>query len=193
MTKKLLGLASLLALLIAGGFHSSAFAQPPIVIVYGPGGLSIPTLSGVALIALAVCLALLAMRILRGQHRSGANLVVAAMAASAIAAGTGGIDLVAKTWALALTDMTVNEGGEINLPGPGAYTIRNLTDNTQNILDISVPPDCSIGPAFNGGAPGNGGMNGGGGDYQGQCSASPSTSLAPTDYCDIYVSCDEEA
>ena len=193
MSKLLPKIISSLVTLATAGFTSSVFAQA--TITYGPSGSSaVPTLGGTALIALSVLMLVVAVRVLKGQKHAGANLVAVITTASALALGVGGIGMVTDAYAdmIQVVKLVDANGGEIQAP-EGPSMVVNSTEQTQNLIAINADPGCFIGDIANGGIDGgiNGGMNGGGeGNYVGECSDSPSTTLEPGDFCDIFVFCE---
>lgn len=168
------------------GFSSTASAGGAGSITYGPGSLEIPTLGGSALIALALLLAVIAFRVLRTQQHSGVNLVVALTAATALASGVGGINLISDAKARPSQEMEDIGGGDVEL-FPGLNQIFNGTEASQKILSIDLHPDCFIDDFDNGGGPRA--LNGGG---VGQCDDSPSTDVPPGSYCELPIACGED-
>jgi len=185
-------ISSLAILTSTAGFTASAFSQA--TIVYGPRSTAVPTLGGTALIALSILMLIVAVRVLKGQKHIGAKLVAVATTASALALGVGGIGMVTDAYAdmIQVVELVDANGGEIQAP-EGPSMVVNSTEQTQNLIAINADPGCFIGDIANGGIDGgiNGGMNGGGeGNYVGECSDSPSTTLEPGDFCDIFVFCE---
>ena len=187
----------LVAGLSATVFASSATAGPAVVITFGFTASKVPTMSATALIALAVLLLVVAVRVLKSEHRTGFNLVAIVSAVSALALATGGINLISeasagfKTSSIFLSDE--NEGQSVIADG-GFYTLENRTEEQQTIQSIKTRADCSLGgPPINGGL--NGGVNGGGnggGIFVGECSDSPSTVLEPEQFCELFVFCTDD-
>lgn len=181
--------------LVSIGFSTSASAGGAGTIIYGPGSsLGIPTLGGSALIALALLLAIIAFRVLRTQQHSGVNLVVALTAATALASGIGGINLISDAKASPSQEMEDIEGGDIELFA-GLNQIFNGTEASQKILSIDLNPGCFIDDMDNGGIV-NGGITNGGivrpaanGGGVGQCDDSPGTDVPPGSYCDLPIAC----
>jgi len=189
---KRIGRDSALALLVSTGLSSAALAQGTgAVITYGPAGSAdVPTLGGSALIALAILLAVIAVRFMR-EGRASTRFMSMLVAASALAVGVGGISLVSDTFAGPVSiELTNEDGGEISVP-VGLSEVFNATATQQVLKKIEPSPGCVISDAGNGGTAGltvlNGGLNGGG-SFVGNCVVS--TSLAPADTCSIFVSCD---
>jgi len=181
------GLKTLLALLASSALASTAQAQAiGATLTYGPAGSAgVPTLGGSALIALAVLLAVVAVRFLR-ERRASARLMSLLLLACSLAVGIGGISVVSDSFASIPLEMTNADGGVINVP-EGRSDILNGTDKDQVIKQIVLESGCAIVDDRNGGTSMNGGLNGGG-SFVGACAVS--TALAPADYCSIFIDCD---
>lgn len=119
---------------------------------HSPLGAPVPGLGGVGLIALALLLAVVAVRFLR-TNPSGANpLLVGAMMVTALAVGGSGIKLVNDAYAAPpQLEMSEATGGEIRINGEGLWEIVNATGSVQQITDIDLDEGCYI-SEFNGGS-----------------------------------------
>jgi len=168
---------------------SSASAQPGGTIVYGSNATSVPTLSGGLLIVLAVVMAVVALRLLKSQSNARLSSWVVAAGALALVSGLGGVKLISDGFAgPTIKELTSASGGQVSV-GVGSTRVVNTSSTTLSILSLNASSGCSFDAPENGG--GGGGLNGGnGGVDRGTCSDSPSTALAPADYCDVFVSCD---
>jgi len=184
-------ISSLMILITTIGFTTNTSAQA--VVTYGSGSSPIPTLGGVALIALSALLLIVAVWVLRGQKHAGANLVAVVTAVSALAVGIGGIEVISDADAVTPTIVLDSEsGGQVQVP-PGMSDIVNGTTRVQSILSIDPEPGCSIGDPRNGGIDGGDSKTANGGIDLGTCSDNPSTVMNPQDFCDIYVFCDDQS
>ncbi|MEM1114473.1 MAG: midcut-by-XrtH protein [Pseudomonadota bacterium] len=138
--------------------------QSGAIITFQPlGGVGVPALGAIPLIALASLLALVAFRLLKERRKGGTSAVVAAATCAALAAGSGGIVLIEGAQAGAAGRGTLTLGIDdqdsvIDISNSsGAYMIVNGTELTQRISSITTdggciilrhgagPPPCSIG------------------------------------------------
>lgn len=182
----------LFKLCAALGSLSFAFAAsagtPPATIAYGPGSTAVPTMSGTMLIALAVLLALVAIRLLKDRRHFGSNAVIAIAAITALGSGAGGIKLISDADAISTTlDMSSVDGGVITIPAPGFWLVSNSTDVPQTINAIQYREDCGPGMIIFG-APTADDLNG----ALPENTCATSTTLAPgaTETCSLEVVCE---
>lgn len=176
-----LGLGSFASLEAAGG-------SPGAVITYGPQSVAaaVPTISGSLLIMLALLLMLVAVRLLKDRTHTGANLVIAIIATTALATGAGGIKLVADAHAIALeAQMTNPEGGTLNIPA-GSSRVVNVTEVPQQITNIQYTAGCSNQPPVNTTAQVIALADG---SSVGTCATSTTLAAQSAEYCDIEVFC----
>ncbi len=146
----------LAAAALAGSGLAQAGTVPGGAIDYGPLAAAVPSLSEWSLALMALLLAVVAYRVLRGRvgGRLMSNLLVAG---AAVAAGFSGVGLVREAEALSAVDvnMSSTSGGTLN--GTFWTRLNNTTGIPLRIIDIrtnrgviieSPPPDspeCTIG------------------------------------------------
>jgi len=180
---------------IAGGLlgtlslTASAQIAPPMV-TYGPSN-AVPALGSGALIALALLLAIVGVRLLHKQARKTASVAVLVLAgASAILGGFLGVN-AAKAFALngaslpVVVQLSAPGGGQVTLEpvaDPTTWQLLNTTSVAQKILSIDEG-DCSAEPLVNAGAPS---LPPGARD-RGDCLVG--MTLQPAEYCSLVLYC----
>lgn len=149
-------------------------------ITHAPFSTAVPGLSGLALIVLALLLAVVAVRFLRGKSAGANPLLVGATLVTALAVGGSGIKLVSDANAVIVDsiNMELSSGGTVIVPFPGYWQINNVTGIQQKLTSIEVDPGCFISEVNGGNA----------GSDLGNCEVG--LNMGDDDYCYINVYCE---
>lgn len=121
-------------------------------LVYAPAATSVPTLSGMMLVILALLLATIAFRVSRQtNHNSGRMMVLSLISIGALASGMGGIKLISDVNASGSASLIMVGGGSLPIEINQLNTFTNQTGIKQTIISVTFdsPSDCPAYPAGN--------------------------------------------
>jgi hypothetical protein len=176
---------------LLGGLSLHTLAAPaPPTISFGPASNAVPTLSSGLLIALAIVLAVVAVRLMKNQqmNKIASFAILGLVGASALVAaimGSNSAKALNAGSAPVVVELNVAEGGQVQLVPSSYPTIWQIVNTTSISLEITAinPGDCSETPLANGGVVS---LPPGAVD-KGSCAVS--TKLEPVDYCTIQLYC----
>ncbi|MCB1865555.1 MAG: midcut-by-XrtH protein [Chromatiales bacterium] len=160
------------------------------MIVHEPFARNVPTVGGFALIALALLMATVALRLMRRPSDEGSRFLTLAIVVTAVVAGGSGIRLISHAAAdIPTLMMTTATGGSVEVPATQeCYPVLNSSGAAQQITQMVANPPWVLVSCFNGGAfvgASSGGPMVNGGSFVGSCKASPGTVLQPNEFCTI--------
>lgn len=177
---------------------NAAIAGSSGMILHEPFATPVPAIGGVGLVALAMLLSVVAVRLFKRSGAEGSKFLITAIGVTALAAGSGGVKLISDAQAVYVLNgvpLVVNSGGAVDVPdAANCYSVFNDTDVQQRITQLQPGPGWAFVPCdmlvmVQGGGQGgmpfaNGGLLNGGG-FRGTCNDNPGTVLGVGDFCTI--------
>ena len=157
------------ALLMLSAFSSVAIAQTQEgALVYGPGveASSVPGLSGVMTLVLALLIFAVTFRVIK-RRTSGPLLSILGASLVAGLFSVNGGQLISDAYALAFTPLSNPNGGTVPIVGNAMNRYKNTSDVAQIISSMTLPSECPNFPEFTAN------------------NCSENLSLAPSDSCEI--------